>query len=80
MEHYIAARKNVNTTDFLLEEFLPDGTLPFPQSGVEELMADRSDSAELLNDFEAFINKHDLVHPLAGASAPASRPKVAEAA
>jgi DNA-binding XRE family transcriptional regulator len=55
IEDYITVRKNVQTTDFLLEEFNHDGTLPYPVKEMEEKIQDEKDYNEMVTEFETFL-------------------------
>ena len=76
IEQYITIRKNVETTDFLMEDFRHDGTLPFTDLELLEKSADEQDNAELYSDFEDFLKgqkkdqENELQFPNPDATAP----------
>jgi len=55
IEKYISIRKNVDTTDYLMEEFTHDGKLPFTDADIRERRSDEDNNEELLHDFETFL-------------------------
>jgi DNA-binding XRE family transcriptional regulator len=56
IEKYITIRENCDTRDYLMEEFLHDGTLPWSDLELQEKWADEKDNAELKKDFETFLS------------------------
>jgi len=70
MEEYITIRKNVDTTDSLLEEFRQDGTLPYPEKEINENNADIKATQELMDDFEEFIKTRNRHNPPQAAAPP----------
>lgn len=63
IEDYIQKRRKVETTDFLFEDFNPDGTLPFPEKEYTERWTDTKEGREIMDEYEEFLNTRAAAKP-----------------
>ncbi len=60
IEEYLEARKDFNTNDCLPGEFLPDGSIPFNTTELEEKYKDQKDLEAFQNELSNADNNYDL--------------------
>jgi hypothetical protein len=61
IEDYVKSRKDVNTADFLLEEFTDNGYLPYPEKEIKEQWQDKKDTAAFEKELEAAGNYDQVI-------------------
>ena len=59
IEQYILVRENQEITDFMLDGFNPDTTMPYPEAEIREQFEDEADNQQMMKDLNEYIAQRD---------------------